>query len=67
MPLARLASRAVTIKPRSISTAALEERLRNLPLPIVGRVYDDRVALDVRTIDDELFAAVAEGVMKALE
>ena len=67
MPLARLASRAVTIKPRSISTAAFEERLRKLPMPIVGRVYDDRVALDVRTIDDELFDAVAEGVMKALE
>jgi len=67
MPLARLASRAVTIRPRSISTAAFEERLRKLPLPIVGRVYDDRVALDLRTIDDELFDAVAEGVKKALE
>lgn len=67
MPLARLASHAVTIKPAAISTAALEERLRLLPLPIVGRVYDDRVALDLRTIDDSLLEAVAQGVKKALE
>lgn len=66
MPLARLASKAVTVKPRSISTAALEERLRFLPLPIVGRVYDDRVALDVRTIEDGLFDKIAEGFTEAL-
>ena len=66
MPLARLASRAVTIKPRFISTAAFEERLRKLPVPIVGRVYDDRVALDVRTIDEAMLGAVAHSVARAL-
>lgn len=67
MPLARLSSKAVTIKPNAITTAAFEARLRLLPLPIVARVTEDKVLLDLRTIPDNQLDAVAAGVMKALE
>ena len=67
MPLARLSSKAVTIKPNAITTAAFEARLRLLPLPIVARITEDKVLLDLRTIPDSQLDAAAAGVMKALE
>lgn len=57
LPLERIPSRAVTIKPRSISTAELEERMRFLPVPIIPRTLNDQILLDVRTIGVQNFEA----------
>ncbi len=51
LPLERIRSRAVTIKPRTISTAELEERMRFLQIPIIPRTVNDKILLDVRTLD----------------
>ncbi len=59
LPLERIPSKAVTIKPKTISTAELEERMRFLPVPIIPRTINDMILLDVRTIGTanfELFA-----------
>ena len=53
LPLERLASKAVTIKPNKISTAELETRMRFLDVPIIPRVVNDKILLDVRTIGVE--------------
>ena len=50
LPLERLQSKAVTIKPNKISTAELETRMRFLDVPIIPRVVNDKILLDVRTI-----------------
>ena len=50
LPLERLQSKAVTIKPNKISTAELENRMRFLDVPIIPRVVNDKILLDVRTI-----------------
>ena len=55
LPLERLASKAVTIKPNKISTAELETRMRFLDVPIIPRVVNDKILLDVRTIGEENF------------
>ena len=55
LPLERIPSRAVTIKPRNISTAELEERMRFLPVPIIPRTLNDKILLDVRTIGVQNF------------
>ncbi len=57
LPLERIPSRAVTIKPRNISTAELEERMRFLPVPIIPRTLNDQILLDVRTIGVQNFEA----------
>ena len=57
LPLERIPSRAVTIKPRNISTAELEERMRFLPVPIIPRTLNDQILLDVRTIGVKNFEA----------
>ena len=51
LPLERIPSKAVTIRPLTISTAELEERMRFLPIPIIPRTINDKVYLDVRTIE----------------
>lgn len=55
LPLERIPSMAVTIKPTEISTAELEEQMRFLPIPIIPRTYNDKIILDVRTIGKERF------------
>lgn len=57
LPLERIPSKAVTIKPQKISTAELEERMRFLPVPIIPRAINDMIYLDVRTIGVQGFAA----------
>ena len=58
MPTAELASWAVTLAGRPAD--AIEAGLRAAPVPVVARVADDRVWLDVRTVHpDELADVVA--------
>ena len=54
LPSAGLAIAPVLIGKRGMGTAldALATALRGLPLPVIGRVADDRLLLDCRCIDD---------------
>lgn len=59
LPIERLPSAGLAIAPalqskRGIGTAleALSSALRGLPLPMIGRVEEDRLLLDCRCIDD---------------
>jgi L-seryl-tRNA(Ser) seleniumtransferase len=54
-PDVSIPSFGISLKPGNISIETFEERLRNLSIPIVGRIEKDKLLLDVRTIlrDDE--------------
>lgn len=55
LPLERLDSAAVTLDPWQMSADALERAMLALPVPIVPRVAEDKVLLDMRTVaEDEL-------------
>lgn len=50
LPLERIPSMAVMIRPEKISVTELEERMRRLPIPIIPRTANDTVILDARTL-----------------
>ena len=60
LPLERISSMAVTIKPENISVPKLEEEMRHLSMPIIPRTANDTIYLDVRTIESCYFKKIAE-------
>jgi len=55
MPDIKIPSCGIALKPHTISTESLEQNLRALPVPVIGRIEKDILILDMRTIlvDDE--------------
>ena len=56
LPVDRLPSEALTFTPRDGRGShldALSSRWRGLPTPVIGRIYDGRMWLDLRCLEDE--------------
>ncbi|MEG2987219.1 MAG: L-seryl-tRNA(Sec) selenium transferase, partial [Lachnospiraceae bacterium] len=60
LPLERIPSMAVTLKPISISTSELEERMRYLPVPIIVRTTEDKVWIDMRTVGEQWMQVIVK-------
>ena len=56
----------VLVRPLACSASTLRERLLRTSLPLVGRMEDDALALDPRTLDAEEFPLVAAVMAEAL-
>ncbi|MGH8687821.1 MAG: L-seryl-tRNA(Sec) selenium transferase [Burkholderiales bacterium] len=62
LPVDRLPSTALRICSSDVKPEAVARALRALPIPVIGRVHDDAVWLDVRCLEDEAgFAGQLEG------
>jgi len=57
-PGATLPTRVVSLKPAGMSADALLTRLRQAEVPIIGRVEEDRVLLDLRTVEPDQDAII---------
>ncbi|WP_312640376.1 L-seryl-tRNA(Sec) selenium transferase [Hydrogenoanaerobacterium sp.] len=66
VPAQSLPAAAVAIAPHRITVTELEQRLRALEVPIIARISENRLLLDVSTISGEDFDAVVRGVTGAL-
>lgn len=64
LPEYRLAGAAVVVEGPGIS--ALAEAMRRAPLPVLGRVHDEALWLDVRTLRDDEDGAVRDALAFAL-
>ncbi|MDH5211550.1 MAG: L-seryl-tRNA(Sec) selenium transferase [Betaproteobacteria bacterium] len=62
LPVDRLPSAALRIASAELKPAAIAGALRALPIPVIGRIHDDAVWLDLRCLEDEAaFARQLEG------
>ncbi|MCT4565851.1 MAG: L-seryl-tRNA(Sec) selenium transferase [Maledivibacter sp.] len=62
MPLEDLPTYLISLETKILSSKRLEEFLRGNDLPIICRINDDRVLLDVRTIKEEEFEVIAKAL-----
>lgn len=53
-------SKAVFLKPNKMKLSALESKLREAPVPIIGRVEHERMLLDMRTVADDEVILMAQ-------
>ena len=66
LPTQEIPTWLVGLRFAPFSAALLEERLRQRERPVIVRVSEDRLLLDLRTIDPQEFSAVREALSSAL-
>jgi L-seryl-tRNA(Ser) seleniumtransferase len=65
-PAARLQSSAVSLRHSTLQAQTLLHTLRQLDPPVIGRVTDDTVLLDLRTVEPEFDAILASLLQRAI-
>ena len=63
----RIKSKCVTIMPKNMSTAALEEKLRLGENPVVGRISEDKLILDMRTVLEDEIDVLVQKIINVLK
>nr|Q9S3K3.1 RecName: Full=L-seryl-tRNA(Sec) selenium transferase; AltName: Full=Selenocysteine synthase; Short=Sec synthase; AltName: Full=Selenocysteinyl-tRNA(Sec) synthase [Peptoclostridium acidaminophilum]CAB53234.1 selenocysteine synthase [Peptoclostridium acidaminophilum DSM 3953] len=66
LPLERIESRVISIVPENMSVSRLEESLRLCDDHIIGRVYDEKYVIDVRTLFDEEYEIICNQLKSIL-
>lgn len=66
LPLERIPGTAVALKPFNMTTSSLEEKMRGFDVPIIGRVVNDHILLDVRTIEKKDFPVICNELKEIL-
>lgn len=67
LPLEKLASKSIAISLRNLSCQEFENNLRSYSIPIITRLYKDKIYLDLRTIREDEFNIVVDGLEYALK
>jgi L-seryl-tRNA(Ser) seleniumtransferase len=67
MPEQNLASRALALNPLNIEVNELERRLRGGTTPIICRIEDDSLILDMRTVADDEVAIVTQALLTVFQ
>ncbi|MBP7072082.1 MAG: L-seryl-tRNA(Sec) selenium transferase [Clostridia bacterium] len=65
MPLHKMPTKVVAIKPKAVSLTGLEEKLRAYKTPVIARIARDRLLLDIRTIMDDEYKVVENAMLWA--
>jgi L-seryl-tRNA(Ser) seleniumtransferase len=59
LPIALIPSYAVEIEPLNCKVSTFEKELRHAPVPIISRIEDDKLILDMRTVDNDELVVIA--------
>jgi L-seryl-tRNA(Ser) seleniumtransferase len=66
LPLQELPTRVVALRPLKLSATSLEERMRKNTPPVIVRMKEEEILLDMRTVAKEEEAILLEAVKRAL-
>jgi len=64
LPTQEIPTFVVTVSSGSISPSRLERKLRKLAVPIITRIYEDKILFDLRTISKEEFVFITKGMQQ---
>jgi L-seryl-tRNA(Ser) seleniumtransferase len=64
LPTQQIPTILVAIKNKKITASKMEEKLRKLEVPIIVRVDKDEILLDLRTVAEDDFAFIIEGLRR---
>lgn len=67
LPLERINSKCITIKPNNITTALLEKRLRYSEIPVIIRIANDKAIIDLRTVNESEIDILSNAIINALD
>ncbi|MBW2649379.1 MAG: L-seryl-tRNA(Sec) selenium transferase, partial [Deltaproteobacteria bacterium] len=67
LPTQEIPTVVVAVTSRSIPPSRLERRLRKMEVPIIARIFEDKILLDLRTITEEEFVFIEEGMKHIAE
>jgi L-seryl-tRNA(Ser) seleniumtransferase len=65
MPEQNIPSKAVFLQPNTMTVNQLEKKLRALPVPIIGRVENNHLILDMRTVRSDETDLINQGFHQA--
>lgn len=67
LPLERIPTKCISLRFEVSSITEFEKHLRKLEVPIITRVYKDTIYIDLRTVKEEEFYLVVDGISCALK
>lgn len=67
LPLEKIPSKSVVLEIKDSSTQAFERKLRGNHIPIITRLYKDKIYMDLRTIKDDEICIIVDSIESALK
>ena len=64
LPTQEIPTILLSVASKRLTPSNLEERLRQLETPIIARISEDEVLFDLRTIEEEEFSYIKDGLKK---
>lgn len=66
LPLEKMPTKCIMLTLNDLSVSEFERHLREYEIPIITRVYKDRVFIDIRTIREDEFDIIVDGIIYGL-
>ncbi len=67
LPLEKMPTKCIMLTLNDLSISEFERYLREYKIPIIARVYKERVFIDLRTVKEDEFNLVVDGIVYGLE
>lgn len=66
LPLERIPTKCIMISLKGFSVNEFEKSLREYDIPIITRIYKDNIFIDLRTVREDEFQIIADGIVFGL-